>query len=54
MFEIKDGCWEYGVSYVGNVNYAAGGDPCLSWSTFYTNLDIFPDETWEDLGNKCR
>ena len=66
---VVDGCWEFGdaASYEGDVSYTAAGDPCLNWEylTYSSraidieNRDVFeiesfPDDTWAELGNKCR
>ena len=45
--------------YTGIQSTSWSGYPCVRWQTFYEytrafDISMFPDESWDDLANKCR
>ena len=45
--------------YAGIQSTSWSGYPCVRWQTLYEytrafDITMFPDETWDDLANKCR
>ena len=44
--------------YAGEISIAMSDRPCIEWQTLndtmFDQLDLFPDESWESLSNKCR
>ena len=45
---------------MSHVAYSSNGAPCMTWQylhdsgILHTDLSLFPDATWDDLGNNCR
>ena len=47
-----------GEEYAGDLSIAENGKPCRNWELYHSlygySISDFPDETWNDLSNKCR
>ena len=54
----KDDCWTPGTVYTGELSYNVHAMPCRRWEIYASSLGYdllwFPDESWDELSNKCR
>ena len=52
----------YGIhTYMGNTSVTTSGEECLRWEDVYNDenvhgldISLFWEESWDELGNKCR
>ena len=49
-----------GIPYSGDISVTSTGLPCVGWSfydqvtAYYTDIGLFPDDNYTQLGAKCR
>ena len=49
-----------GIPYSGDISVTSAGLPCIGWSfydqvtTYYTDIGLFSDDNYTQLGAKCR
>ena len=58
LFSTKDGCRQ-GIHYDGDIAVSRSGKHCIEWEPLQywldnLSLDVFPENSWQHVGNKCR
>ena len=67
ILDILTGCTTDGIPYTGNMSVTSSGYQCTEWSqwlhlyesdpgirVYLADIGLFPDETYAELGAKCR